>query len=61
MATTAIWSLYVAMHASKAGKSFSGSTNVSWAYASGTPADDDVPNVANPLPAFTSKASTWPW
>ena len=41
--------------------SLSGRTIVSWAKDSGTPAEVDVPNVANPDPASTKRASTCPW
>ena len=40
------------MVASRASRSFRGRTSVSRAYASGTPADVDVPRVAKPLPAL---------
>ena len=37
-----------------------GKTMVSFANESGTPALEDSPKVAKPLPAFTSKESTCP-
>jgi hypothetical protein len=47
--------------ASRAARSLNGRTIVSFAIAGGTPADDGVPNVSAPEPAFTSRLSPWPW
>ena len=61
MITQAISSAYSVKQVLNVSISFKGKTSVSFAKTSGTPALDEVPNVARPLPAFTKSASTCPW